>query len=181
MKIRKDTEGCLSKILCGRSYCCCKTDFNLITIHIDEQLSSLYYRMTVLWGGLQQQYHKSILVSGFWWNALMSGRSLTGSCNGEDKMDGFSDFVWKAMWLRLIAPGLHEREKQTRTRPYFWCLVLQCNKKKMALGRIVVAFFRQLHIACCCASFCLPRQSSLVLDSTVTVHFAPYMEASFVR
>ena len=35
----------------------------------------------------------------------------------RDKASCFSDYMWNATRLRLIAPGLHEREKQVRMRP----------------------------------------------------------------
>ena len=71
---------------------------------------------------------------------------ISGSFSGVDETACFSDSIPR---LRLIAPGLHEREKQARTRPYFWSLTPQCNRKKLALGCIVVAFSRHPYIAHC--------------------------------
>ena len=66
-------------------------------------------------------------------------------------MECFSDSMEHVTRLRLIAPGLHERKKQARMRPQFWDLAPQCNKNKMALGRIAVALCRHSRIAHCSA------------------------------
>ena len=74
-----------------------------------------------------------------------------GNFSGGYETACFSDSMWNAMRLRPIAPRLHEREQQVRTRPWFGSLVPQCKEKKMASGCIAMAFCRHSRLAHCSA------------------------------
>ena len=92
-----------------------------------------------------------------------------GSFSRRDETACSSDSMWNATRLRFIAPGLHEREKQARTRLQFWGLALLCNKMKMVLGRKAVAFWRHPRIAHCSAriNFCFVSHTKAPIIQTL--------------